>query len=107
MITAVVLFKLQPGTTRDQAAAIYRTTAPRYVGLGDLVRKYYLYDAADGTAGGVYLWKSRAAAEAAYGPEWRRMAAEKYGVEPEVRYFDTPVVVDNTAAPPIAEHPPG
>jgi hypothetical protein len=30
------------------------------------------------------------------------MAAEKYGAEPEVRYFDTPFVVDNTADPAIA-----
>ena len=57
------------------------------------MRKYYLYEA--GRGGGVYLWESRAAAEAVYSPEWRRMIAERYGAEPEIQFLDCPVVVDN------------
>jgi hypothetical protein len=34
------------------------------------------------------------------------MAFEKYGAEPEVRYFDSPAIVDNAASTPISEHPP-
>jgi hypothetical protein len=106
MITAIVQFRLPPGTTREAAAAIFRSTAPRYVGLGGLVRKYYLFGD-DGTAGGVYLWETRAEAEAAYGPDWRRLVTEKYGAPPEIRFFDSPVIVDNARpAEPISEHPP-
>jgi hypothetical protein len=46
-------------------------------------------------AGGVYLWESRDAAERVYTAEWRQMIFERYGAEPEISYYDTPVVVDN------------
>jgi hypothetical protein len=107
MITVIVTFQMPPGTTRDDAAAIFRSTAPRYRDMPGLVRKYYLFGE-DGRAGGVYLWRDRAAAELAYGPEWRRLVAEKYGVPPTLAWFDTPVIVDN--APELAgitEHHPG
>jgi len=30
-----------------------------------------------------------------YTPEWRQYIVRTYGVEPQVQYFETPVVVDN------------
>ena len=96
MITAIVQFDLPPGTSREDAAALYRLSAPRYQALEGLVRKYYLYGD-DGRGGGVYLWTSREAAEAVYNGDWRQMIADRYGVEPEITYFHTPVVVDNAS----------
>src|SRR5213075_455459 len=61
-----------------------------------LVRKYYLFDPETRTGGGCYLWESREAAERVYTSEWRNMIAERYGAQPEISYFQTPVVVDNT-----------
>jgi len=48
-----------------------------------------------GTAGGVYLWKSREDAERLYTEEWKAFVCEKYGATPSVTYFESPVVVDN------------
>jgi hypothetical protein len=48
-------------------------------------------------AGGVYLWKERAAAEKWHGEAFRAKVKEVYGSEPEFRYFETPIVVDNIA----------
>src|SRR4051794_2047430 len=94
MITAIVQFPLPAGTTREDAAELFRRSAPLYREKPGLVRKYYLYG--DGpTGGGVYLWESRAAAEKTYDAAWRKMIAERYGAEPKVTYFDSPVVVDN------------
>mgnify|MGYP001282524438 CR=1 FL=1 len=50
-----------------------------------------------GTAGGVYLWQTRADAERIYTEEWRQFIRDKYATEPEVSYFHTPVMVDNQA----------
>ena len=61
------------------------------------MRKCYLLSDDGGTAGGVYLWTSRQAAENVYTDEWRRIVREKYGSEPSVTYFDSPVIVDNVA----------
>lgn len=93
MITAIVRFKLPPGVTLAEATKLFEGSAPRYRKLPELVRKYYLFE--EGTGGGVYLWKSREAAERVYTAEWKRTIADRYGAEPEILYFTTPVVVDN------------
>ena len=80
---------------RDAAVDSARKSAPTYTALGakGLVRKYYLFG--EGQGGGVYLWKSRADAEKVYTAEWRRMIADRYGAEPEITFFESPVIVDN------------
>jgi hypothetical protein len=95
MITALVQFKLPEPVSRDKAQEIFLGTAPKYREVQGLVRKYYLLSEDGGTAGGVYLWKSRADAERLYTDEWKRFIAEKYGTEPSVNYFHSPVIVDN------------
>ena len=60
-----------------------------------LVRKYYLFDEQSRIGGGVYLWKSRADADAVYTAQWKAYIAERYGAPPDIRYFETAVVVDN------------
>ena len=96
MITALVQFPLTEGTTLEQARDAYEGSAPKYRGLAGLVRKYYLFDAATGIGGGCYLWESRKAAESFYDDAWKRYIADRYGEEPRISYFETPVVVDNT-----------
>lgn len=95
MITAIVRFKLPSTTSLEQARALFEGSAPKYRKLAGLERKYYLFDKATGTGGGVYLWESRAAAERVYTPEWKKMIAERYGAEPEILYYESPVIVDN------------
>lgn len=97
MITTIVQFRLPKPLSREQACAIFASTAPKYRDLPGLVRKCYLLSDDGGTAGGVYLWTSRQAAENVYTDEWRRIVREKYGSEPSVTYFDSPVIVDNVA----------
>src|SRR4029079_8655889 len=95
MITAIVRFKLPANVTLDAATELFKGSAPKYQNLPGLVRKYFLY--VEGTGGGVYLWKSRADAEKVYTAEWRAMIAQRYGPEPEITFFESPVIVDNDA----------
>ena len=95
MITALVQFRLPQPITPEQAKEIFLSTAPRYREIQGLLRKYYILSEDGQTAGGVYLWKSREEAEKVYTGEWGRFITEKYGAEPSVTYFTTPVVVDN------------
>ena len=97
MITAVVQFELTAGTSLEDATAIFKSTAPRYLGMVGLIRKNYLFDPATGIGGGCYLFESQAAAEAIFNDEWRALIKEKYGAEPDVHFFETPVVVDNVS----------
>jgi hypothetical protein len=94
MITALVRFRLPQGTSREDAKAMFEKSAPNYRGIPGLVRKYYLYGD-DQTGGGVYLWSSRDAAERFYSDSWRSTIAQRYGAQPEILFFETPVIVEN------------
>ena len=95
MITVFTAFKLAQPITREQASAIFLSTAPKYQGVQGLLRKTYLLSDDGVTVGGVYWWESRTAAEAMYTEAWHAFVREKYGTEAVVTYFDSPVLVNN------------
>ena len=81
MITAIVLYKLPP----------HRAGLPE---RARLIRKQFIY-AEDGWAGGVYLWETRAAAETSYAGPWLDGIRERYGMDPQIRFFETACITDN------------
>ncbi|MCG6881603.1 MAG: monooxygenase [Deltaproteobacteria bacterium] len=97
MIVTVVQFKLPEPITLAQAKDIFSSTAPKYRTVGGLIRKNYILSEDGKMAGGVYVWKSRNDAENLYDDQWRAFVMEKYGSEPTVQYFESPVLVDNVA----------
>jgi len=97
MIVAIVTFNLPKRWTVADAAKVFNSTAPKYLGKPGLVRKHYYITEAGDRAGGIYLWESRAAAEACYTREWKAMVTEKYGSPPDILYAEVPVSVDNVA----------
>lgn len=97
MIIAFTQFTLPKPITGEEARSIFLTTAPTYRGVQGLLRKHYVLSEDGLMAGGVYLWNSRAEAEAMYTESWRSFVREKYGTEPTVTYFESPVTVDNVA----------
>ncbi|MCP1841870.1 hypothetical protein ACVIHI_005210 [Bradyrhizobium sp. USDA 4524] len=103
MITAITTFKLPKPITREEARSIFLSTAPIYRGIQGLFRKTYLLSEDGMTAGGIYFWNSRVEAEALYTDAWRARAREKYGADPIVTYFESPVVVDNLAQQIVAD----
>ena len=95
MITALIQFILPQPITRENARMLFSDTAPKYREIPGLIRKYYLLSQDGGTAGGVYLWHSQEDAERLYTDAWKKFIRDKYGAEPSVTYFESPVVVDN------------
>jgi hypothetical protein len=95
MITVITTFRLPKPITRDEARTIFLSTAPKYQGVPGLVRKVYVLSQEGDTLGGIYLWESRAEADAMYTESWKAFVREKYGTDPSVTYMDSPVVVDN------------
>jgi hypothetical protein len=90
----VVQFDL-PMRSEEQAEKGGTSTAPIYRDLGKkgLIRKDYL-NGETGT-GGIYLWDSRASAEAWF-TEVRVADLEKrFGARPRLTWYDTHVTVDN------------
>lgn len=95
MITEYVLFDLPPGITREEVVQGMRDVAPRWRADPALIRKTFVYDAEGGQAGAFYLWPSVADAQRAHDAAWRQRIRDSYGSEPVIRYFETPLVVDN------------
>ena len=90
----IVQFDL-PKRTAEQAKAGGAATAPTYRGLAErgLISKHYLHG--ETGTGGVYVWESRAAAEAWYTDELLEQLTEKFGARPTLTWYDNHVVVDN------------
>jgi putative monooxygenase ydhR len=103
MITTLVQFALPAPISLAEATKRFESSAPKYRNLPGLIRKYYVRSEDGRTAGGIYLWDSRAAAEAVYNGEWRERVEKLYGVKPTIAWFDTPVVVDNLAGGAITQ----
>lgn len=98
MITALVQWTLRQPISRDKARELFSATAPKYREVPGLIRKYYIVSNDGGTIGGVYLWESRADADRLYDTQWKGSIRERFGCEPSITYFESPVIVDNAAA---------
>lgn len=95
MITTTTTFLLKTRLSHQEARKLFLSTAANYLGVPGLLHKAYVL-AEDGlTVGGVYLWRSREDAEAVYTEAWRKFVSEKYGTEPKLAFYESPVVVNN------------
>jgi deazaflavin-dependent oxidoreductase (nitroreductase family) len=94
MIIAVVRFHMANALTAAQASAAFAASAPSYQSVAGLRHKHFLLSDDGTVAGGVYQWESRAAGEAMYTDQWRARIFAKYGAEPTVEWFTSPVQVD-------------
>lgn len=97
MITEIVLTKPAVPMTREQVLAAFEATVEMWACNPDLISKSYLFDEAGGTVGGVYLWRDRAGPSRWHGAEFLARARAVFGALPEIRIFDTPIIVDNLA----------
>ncbi len=95
MVIVQVLW-VQPPQTSEQARQMAEMSAPKFRGKPGLQSKHYIRERETGMGGGMYIWDSRDVAEAHYNADWRARMAAEFGREPEVRFFDVPLVVDNT-----------
>lgn len=95
MITAVVTATYPKGLTREKYLENTKAIAGRFTDIPGLIRKQFLFDETTGTAGGVYLWETREQAEACYRGVWRENFMKSMGVEPNIQFFESLVVVDN------------
>jgi hypothetical protein len=92
-VAVLVAVPVPKGMPKAQLAALFSQSVPEYARLPGLVRKYYTIGD-DGRAGGIYLWSSRAAAEAWYNEAWQAGVLKRWGAPAVVSYFDVPVIVD-------------
>ncbi|HEX3953567.1 MAG TPA: YdhR family protein [Stellaceae bacterium] len=95
MITAIVQYRLPPSIDAAACDAHYRKIAPGFTAVPGLIRKQFIY-AEDGWAGGVYLWETRADAESFYSGPWLDGIRERYGMDPQIKYFQTACIAETS-----------
>jgi hypothetical protein len=97
VIVEFVTFRATPGADWEAILAEARVTIPCWRANAQLVRKHYLLSE-DGTeCAGLYIWPTRAAAEAAHDAAWRAAVAQRTGSAPAIRYFELQMLLDNEA----------
>jgi len=95
MIVTICHFALSEAYTPDKARAVFRDSTAKFENMPGLIRKYFLLAEDGRSAASVYLWETRAPAEAFFTESWKDFMVGKYGHRPTVSYFECPVVVDN------------
>jgi hypothetical protein len=92
----IVRFPVQRALPAAELAVLLEATAPKYLSIPGLLRKYFI--AVPGEGGGVYEWQDRASALGYHDDSWRERMRELYGTAPLVEFMDLPCVVDSVRA---------
>lgn len=96
-VAVLVAIPIPAQLDRPKLESLMGQTVPRYQKLPGLIRKYFTIGD-DNRAGGMYLFASRAAAEAWFNDAWKAGVAKQWGAPASVSYFDVPFVVDGENA---------
>ena len=94
MITAIVRYKLPPSIDYNACLAHFVKIAPGFREAKGLISKHFIWSE-DGTAGGVYQWKSLEDAKAFYSGPWMQGIVERYGMKPDIQYFTVFAITNN------------
>ena len=94
MITAIVLYKLPPSIGYEECRAHFIAIAPDFLGVPGFVRKHFIYSLEGGVAGGTYLWEDLEAAQRFYAGPWLAGIRARYGVDPQITYYETFAIAD-------------
>ena len=94
MITVIVTFKISEGINEKILNEKFIETSTLYQDVKGLLRKNYISDIENCIAGGVYTFASRRDANNWFDKDRINWIAERYS-KPEIKFYESPVVVDN------------
>jgi hypothetical protein len=97
MITAIVRYKLPSSIGKEECRAHFHKIAPGFMDAPGLIRKQFMWNE-NGTAGGVYQWKSIEDAKAFYQGPWLAGILERYKAYPEIEYYTTFAIAEPAGA---------
>jgi len=95
MHTVMWTFDVPAHFSKAQLIETIKATAHTYEGLPGLIRKYYGIAPEGDSLAGIYLWESKAAADAFYTAEWVATVTKRWGSLPRRQDWETPMVVES------------
>ena len=94
MPTAIVRYKLPPHIDYAACRGHFQGIAPGFQQVKGLMSKHFIWSES-GWAGGVYQWERLEDAKAFYSGPWRDGIVERYGMQPQVEFYEVFAVTDN------------
>jgi len=94
MITATVRYKLPPHIDYAGCREQFQKTAPAFREVKGLISKHAIWSDS-GWAGGVYQWERVEDAKAFYTGTWLDGIVQRYGVKPQIEFYEVLAVTDN------------
>ena len=94
MITATVRYKLPPHIDYAACREHFHKIAPSFREVKGLISKHFSWSES-GWAGGVYQWERIEDAKAFYSGPWLDGIVQRYGMEPQIEFYEVFAVIDN------------
>jgi len=94
MITATVRYRLPAHIDDTSCREHFHKIAPGFRDVKGLISKHFIWSES-GWAGGVYQWETSEDAERFYGGAWRDGIVERYGMQPQIEYYEVFALTDN------------
>jgi hypothetical protein len=88
-------YQVPPRLTKDLIEKQFNDVADRYMAIPGLIRKYFGLSEGGDTVVGIYLWRSKQAADLFYTPNWMAGVKERWGAEPVRTEWLIPVVTES------------
>ena len=105
MYCVVWTYKMPPGHSAQQIKDIFAKSADIYIGVPGLVRKYFGHSDDRLSVVGIYLWETKAQADAFYSPEWIAGVTSRWGSMPHRAEWQIPQVVESAEGRVITDAP--
>jgi hypothetical protein len=99
-VAVVVAIPIPAAMTRAAVEAAFTKSAPAFKAMPDLKQKYFTVNDETHKAGGIYLWSSRAAAQAFFSDSWKAGIVSTYGAPAELTWYDAPLIIQGKAGMP-------
>ena len=94
MIIVIVTFKISSNITESILKEKFMESSSLYQNTPGLIRKHYLSDVKNNTAGGVYCFDTLENAQNWFDDERIDWLTERYS-KPEINFYNNPIVIDN------------
>ena len=94
MITATVRYKLPEHIDYAACREHFHKIAPGFRAVKGLISKHFIWSES-GWAGGVYQWETVEDAKAFYTGPWLDGIVERYGMKPQIEFYEVFAVTDN------------
>ena len=94
MIIVIVTFKISSDITESILKEKFMESSSLYQNTPGLIRKHYLSDVKNNTAGGVYCFDTLENAQNWFDTERIEWLTQRYS-KPKISFYNNPIVIDN------------